>query len=223
MSKKGERDPKRASPSRYLLETVPHTAQADSGYLTPDDKAYYRAELQYNLHREMREMYDLQHAAHGLTYKKIADRLGVNPSVVTMRFKGASNLTIDALSDTFRAMGARLDCKAVRLEDLERGAIQAAADLERGVVTILLSHPQNGSFHELLKLELGDVNFEAAGSALTLWSELSDDLRWPPTLDLEPFATTDDSFCAFTCTYDGNDEDEGDNCHDRALEASNLS
>ena len=99
-------------------KVVPRREPRSSIELSRSDLEFYRAQLRQRLHREMRRVFERLNKEEGLTFSEIARRLGVNRSVVTRRFKGRTNLTLDVLSDMFRAMGARPNFVAELYKDL---------------------------------------------------------------------------------------------------------
>ncbi len=120
----------------------------DSSKLTKMDYEFYRAELRQHLHREMRRVFERCKRDDGLTYSELANRLGVHRSVITKRFKGHVNLTLDVLSDMFRAMGARPSIRAEMIRDLESQKLRLTWNYDdlRGVVKSVLE--TRGHFKE---------------------------------------------------------------------------
>ena len=88
------------------------------GYMPEHERAYYRTRLRYQTFTEIRELFERLEKEEGLTQKKIAERLGTSPSLISRRLNGQANLTLDTLCDLARAMGARLETKAVLLKEI---------------------------------------------------------------------------------------------------------
>ena len=86
------------------------------------DLECWRAQFRYRVLREIRDMFRLQEAAHGLTPETLAARLGKETREVRAFLDGQVELTFGDVSDTLRAMGARMDFGAVRLEDIPSAA-----------------------------------------------------------------------------------------------------
>lgn len=99
---------------------VSRSTPETSAELSDADLAFYRADFRQRLHRELRRIFERLREEEGLTYAELAKRLKINRSVITRRFKGQANLTLDILSDMFRAMGARPEFKAYLYEDIRK-------------------------------------------------------------------------------------------------------
>lgn len=117
MSKNVRVDPMLALKREAKSKVIAPTKPKDSVILDEHDQKFYRAEMRQRLHREMRRVFKRQKEIEGLSYADLAERLGVNRSVITRRFKGTSNLTLDIISDMFRAMGSRLNIEAKILNE----------------------------------------------------------------------------------------------------------
>lgn len=86
--------------------------------LTEEDQRRYRAELLNSVHRELHRALRRMEAEEGLSRADIARRLGVHPSVISRRFNGTANLTLEVIADLSRAMGHRAKITLEALKDL---------------------------------------------------------------------------------------------------------
>src|SRR3712207_3758349 len=87
-------------------------------HITEEDQRRFRAELLNRVHRELHRALRQMEEKEGLTQADIARRLGVHPSVVSRRFNGTANLTLEILADLSRAMCHRAEFKLVSLGEL---------------------------------------------------------------------------------------------------------
>jgi hypothetical protein len=70
--------------------------------VTPRRRAYVR--LIGDIQRALNLALSEEHAKRGLTRKMIADLLGKNKSVVTRKFSGSGNMTLETLADLAYAL-----------------------------------------------------------------------------------------------------------------------
>ncbi|MBK1698561.1 helix-turn-helix domain-containing protein [Rhodovibrio salinarum] len=103
----------RRSPGRT---TMPRLSRSDSG-----DYATWRQRFLMDAHRQLVCAFQKRaESREGLTKTELADRLGLNKSVISQRLNGNSNLTLEVVSDMARAMNFRPNLVLTPCEDLAR-------------------------------------------------------------------------------------------------------
>ncbi len=108
---------------------------------------YFRRRLQHELHELVIREFDRQVDEHNLTKKKLAERLGRNPSQITRWMAAPGNLEFDTFSDLMVGMG--IDPRAA-VAPLRRPAPDAQvtvhdADIAQSVAAIVDRVAQGGS------------------------------------------------------------------------------
>jgi transcriptional regulator with XRE-family HTH domain len=152
---------------------APSISSDDPQHLDKEDRAYFRAELKQRLHRELRRVFKRLQTEENLTYAEIARRLDVNRSVITKRLKGQCNLTLDILSDMFRAMGTRLEFRAEFMKDIVASKTTTDAVQTRLPFLVLFSgvEPESRGVHGSGSVRMRDSRmFVDAGAGWTKWS-----------------------------------------------------
>lgn len=158
-----------------ISDSVHDTVKTD---LSEDDKRRFRAELFNSVHRELHRALLRMEEEEGLSQAEIARKLNVHPSVVSRRFNGTANLTLEVLADISRAMMHRVEVKFVALKDLARSnsvalsnaAMTVGQSSQPDVVVDLfagLSLPRTENSNRFLLQIVGEKNHPIAAN-LTL-------------------------------------------------------
>jgi transcriptional regulator with XRE-family HTH domain len=89
--------------------------------ISPEDFKRFSALLTRSLFRQIVDAFEFRVQNDGLTRKELADRLGVDKSVLSRRLNGTCNYTLETLSDMARAMDFKPEVKLVAYETLCKG------------------------------------------------------------------------------------------------------
>ncbi|MGG7519661.1 helix-turn-helix domain-containing protein [Allorhizobium undicola] len=112
--------------------------------LSEDEEA--AAEFIGELGREYQRMFLLRKFEDKITQQKIAERLGVNRSMVNRNLLGSSNMTAETMAKLAWAMDCKLILKLAKIEDLQAGdhgnfyVFQSNASAEADSATRLTSN-----------------------------------------------------------------------------------
>src|SRR5689334_1840996 len=84
----------------------------------------WAAEVSQAAQFEMRRAFAKEAKESGITQDEIAERLGVDKSLISRRMRGRSNPTLETLSDMARAMDCRVSLLFEHLRDLHKANYQ---------------------------------------------------------------------------------------------------
>jgi transcriptional regulator with XRE-family HTH domain len=99
----------------------------------------YRAEVKGEIFRQIRQRLSLLQE-DGFTQKDLADRLGMDPGLLSRRLKGEQDMRLETLSDLGRGLGCRIDVSLVPLTQVFASTVNQAP-----AQAFSIQHSDNGS------------------------------------------------------------------------------
>jgi transcriptional regulator with XRE-family HTH domain len=94
------------------IETEDAMLHAKSNRIPERELLSYRAEVKGEIFRQIRQRLRLLQE-EGLTQKDLADRLGMDPGLLSRRLKGEQDMRLETLSDLARGLDCRIDVSLV--------------------------------------------------------------------------------------------------------------
>lgn len=126
-------------------------------------------QLEQRLHAVMVAAYDRLKAKKGMTYKRLASRLGIDPSVITRRFNGQENMTIRTIAEMFLALESEVDVSERPVYQARKQASASHTDRFSGEVVFTWHRPAQPSLFDLPS-EIAEVQRASATLSASDWN-----------------------------------------------------